>query len=180
LKFKVADKRVTKFLIVSVVVVVSIISTSINSGFALAAPAIKPNAEGTLSVTNIDRANCPSSLLTPENRCPQGSNTGMLTKISFGGRVYDFPVGPCCGEGAAVHAKYNIPIGEKYKITTDVPKKRIVVDKLNISYVFTYEHANIQGGPPHLGGCTGLNACEGTMATNVPLAVVNYHWARQP
>jgi hypothetical protein len=53
--------------------VVSIISTTINSGFALAAPALKPNAEGLLTVTNIIRANCPQGVVGRD----EASTTGV-------------------------------------------------------------------------------------------------------
>lgn len=176
-------KQVTKFLILSVLIAVNIISTTINSDFVLAAAPIKPkpNVTATLTVTNIIRANCPQGLTTKAD-CPEGKNTGMLTKIWFGGQVYDFPVGPCCGEGPAVHVKFNIPVGEKYRITSEVQNR--CLDKEfhygDSSYYVTtycYEHANIQGSPPFgTGGCTGINACEATMGPDGAYARVNYHW----
>jgi hypothetical protein len=85
-----AYKRITNFLIVSVVTIVLIISTTINSDFALAAPAIKHEGEGVLHIENKVEATCPREELhfNPQKECPQGSNTGMHAIIRFGGENY--------------------------------------------------------------------------------------------
>jgi len=133
-------KRIIKCIIAATVLIAIVaIAPVLSSASVVAAPAIKPNAEGILTVTNIIRANCNVA-------CPDRLNTGMNTIIQFGGKTFNFPVGPCCGEGSAVHATYNVPVYETYRITAEVHKKCVTTTPKFATYC--YEHANIQGDAP--------------------------------
>jgi hypothetical protein len=179
----VEGKRITKFLIVSVVIIVTILSITINSEFALASAtgnnattAIKP--EGVLHIGNIIRANCGEG----GPSCPNGSNTGMLTKVIFGGETHNFPAGRCCGTGWGKYTDYNIPVNDTFKITGEENVRCLDKEIGGVLYTtWCIDAINIQGTPPFgTGGCSAQSvsepSCEAKMGPNGANMLVNYHW----
>jgi hypothetical protein len=186
----VEGKRITKFLIVSVVIIVTILSITINSEFALASAtgnnattAIKPNEQfpfGDLHVENIFRVNCPSSV--PDKNCPQESNTYTETTVTFADQTHNIPGGSCCPY-TTVSGDFHVPDKAKYTITTSTVKYVVGKEVAGVPVVwFTFDEANIQGTPPFgTGGCTGKEDCSSTMGVGEKHnVIVNYHWSRFP
>jgi hypothetical protein len=156
----VKDKRVTKFLIVATVLIVTIASTTIKSDFALAArQAINSSGDAILTISNIVRVNCHEVEL--RFLCPSGSIMIISVRVLNHPEipVFNFAAGPCC---AMKTTTFSIPVGASYEVTT------IVNPTSNGPY--RYQLANI------IFKCVGINSCVSIMSASGAKVEVNYHW----
>ncbi len=124
----------------------------------------------------------PSRAGLPADKCPQGSNTQAYTTITYAGRSVTLAA---CSWEYVCKGDYDIPIGDKYTITTKVPTPIVFIvktEKPGVWAGYTYDKANIQGSPPiGKGGCNGSGkeaSCEATMEPSGAKVLVNYHWGR--
>ncbi len=171
------DKRVKKLSIITIVLVVIISSTTINSSFASSIPATKSsNGYADLKIENVIRANC-------DQVCPQGGKNGFTTitippKPDSGlmPTIIPFPAGPW---GVKTIKNFSIPIGSLYSIATKVPEPRYSYIIWHccplIPQIVTWSHTDTV----IVGACSaqGMNArCESTMGPNGATIQVNYYW----